>query len=236
MDIEVLTPKFFALNCKFIASSMTYEHYLIEVVNGSLCFFNQFRSPFEQFRLQKNQSNGEDDVFSSRYSMDFKLLVDQDVMNAMAKNKPDVDYSHKKEGFISVHEKNDKTPVPNKNILLELMALQESDLKSDTLNSSVVNILKYLRKNKNLFIYYPYEFLSKENHPGQAFVGVLNIALNSIMEYRVKEQPDNDTFLCIKANQWFLIYEWTSNGFVFRDSVHEMLCGNYRDARLYSLY
>ena len=56
------------------------------------------------------------------------------------------------------------------------------------------------------------------------------------MNYRENEQPDRDTYVCIKANKFFLIYEWVENRFVFRDKVHEMLCSNYMDANLYSVY
>ena len=204
--------------------------------DGSLSLFAQKRTRFEQFQLQETQAHGEDDAKSSLYSIDFKLLVDQDVMNAMFKNKPDIDRSHEREGFIFVQEKKDKVPVPSNNILLDLMALKESDIESGTVSKTVKSLLENLKKEKNLFLYYPYEFSSQNDLPGSAFVGVLNKALGVIMNYRAKEQPTKDTFLCIKSNQWFLIYEWTSSGFVYRDRVNELLCGNYRDAKLYSLY
>lgn len=237
MDINLITPKFFTLNCKFIAPSLTYEHYLLDVVNGSVFFFSQKKTFMEQFHLVEKQSNGEDDVASSLYSMDFKLLVDQDVMNAMAKNKPEVDYSQQKEGYIFVREKRDKIPVPNNNILLEIMRLSDSDVESGQgLSKSVSCIRDFLRKDKNLFIYYPYEFSSETDLPYNAYERILNETLAVIMRYRDQEHLGKDTFLCIKANQWFLIFEWTPDGFVIRDRVHEVQCGNYRDIRLYSLY
>ena len=233
--MEILTPKFFVLNCKYIVPSMTYERYLIEVVNGSLDFFAHKRRITEQFRLHESQSKGEDDAFSSLYSMDFKLLVNQEFMNSMAKNKPEVDYSHMKDGFVFVSKKN-RTPIIDNNIIFDLMTLKKEDIDKNQLDDTVSNVLKNLRKSKNLFLYYPYEFQSSSDYSYTCFESFLNDALKTIMEYRTEKQPSKDTFICIKNNKWFLIYEWTSNGFVFRDNVHEILCANYRDVKLYSVH
>ena len=234
--VDLITPKFFAMNCKFIEPTLTYEHYLVEVINGSLNYFVHKRTVFEQFQLQSNQSHGEDDVFSSMYSMDFKLLIDQDFMNAMAKNRPDIDYSYKDKGFIFINEKKNKVPVPNKNIFAELARLKKDELSSQGLSQTTENLLANLRKDKNLFFYYPYLFSSDKSLPGEAFVEFLNGVLSVIMNYRQEVRPDRDTFFCFKANEWFHIYEWTTKGFVFRDSVFELLCSNYLDVKPYSLY
>lgn len=159
------------------------------------------------------------------------------VMDAMAKNRPEVDYSQQKDGYIFVREKREKIPVPNNNILLEIMRLSDSDLRSGQGLSKSINCIRdFLRKDKNLFIYYPYEFSSETDLPYKVYERILNETLAVIMRYRDQEHLGKDTFLCIKANQWFLIFEWTPEGFVIRDRVHEVQCGNYRDIRLYSLY
>ena len=234
--VSLQDPKYFALNCKYLAPTMTYEHYLVEVLNGSMVFFAQRRTPFEQFQLVKGQSNAEPDAKSSLYSIDFKLLVDQEVMNALSKNRPSINRSHEKDGFIIVNDKVDKKPVPLNNPLLDLNSLKESDIETGNYSKTVASLLVNLKKEKNLFIFYPYQFVSKVDVREQAFEVILNKALKVVMEYRVKEQPDWDTFICIKANQWFLIYEWTSEGFIFRDRVHELQCRNYMDTKNYSLY
>ena len=56
------------------------------------------------------------------------------------------------------------------------------------------------------------------------------------MNYRNNEENNYDTFICIKSNNDFLIYEWANNKFNFIDKVSEFLCSNYRDVKLYSLY
>ena len=81
MYVNMITPKYFMMNCKFIgfaSQPVTYENYLIEVINHS----NFFRSkcPFyEQYKLIEDESHGEDDIKCSQFSLDFKLLVDQEM-------------------------------------------------------------------------------------------------------------------------------------------------------------
>ncbi len=238
MDININDPKFFALNCRLIPTgqNMTYENYLIEVINGSLNCFAQRKTLFEQFHLQKNQSNGEDDAFSSLYSIDFKLLVNQSYMTAMAKGRPSVDASHINQGFIFVHETEKKILVPNSNILFDLMRFKTLCELEAAEDESIVNIMNFLKKNKNLFIYYPHEFSSEADLPVKVGERILNETLRVVMEFREKVQPGKDTFLCFKANAFFLIYEWTKTGFLYRDHVHESLCANYLGAKTYSVY
>lgn len=55
-------PKFLMLNGKNAFPGITYEHFLIDVINGSL-YFAQKRLFMEHYRLMDEQSHGEDDVF-----------------------------------------------------------------------------------------------------------------------------------------------------------------------------
>lgn len=235
MYIKTISPKYFMLNCKFIVPTMTYEHYLIEVINSSRFFRSKCRH-FEQYRLVEDESHGENDAMCSQYNLDFKLLVDQEIMRVMSKNKPKIDDSKKHEGFIFVKTKKDPLPIPPNNILLNLMEVQLKDIERGDLSKTIGNILKNLDKNKNLFFYYPYEFSSEKDLPPVRFEDLLTKSFSVIMQGRIKKQNTHDTFICIKSNDWFLIYEWETNGFKFKDKVNEILCANYRDTRLYSLY
>ena len=54
--------------------------------------------------------------------------------------------------------------------------------------------------------------------------------------YRDELKIDKDTFLCLKINDYFEIYEWRTPKFVMVDKVSEYLSGNYRDLKTYSVY
>ena len=235
MSIKLLTPKYFTLNCRFIVPEISYEHYLVEVVNGSR-FFRSKCHHMEQYQLEEEQSHGENDVVSSIYCMDFKLLVDQTVMSSMSKNRPEVDYSKMHQGLIFVKTKDHVKKPKLSNILLQIMDVQKEDIHACTVNNTIMNLLKNLKKEKNLFIYYPYEFSSDTDMDPAIFAKLLTDTLRAVMEYREKVCPNRDTYMCIKANKWFLIYEWEKEQFIFRDKVHEILCSNYIDVRLYSVY
>ena len=119
MRINVNEPKYFMLNCKYIVPKLTYEAYLIDVVNASL-FFKEKCPLKEHYKLVTEQSNGENDVYCSSYQLDFKLLVDEDVMRIRNKNIPDIDYSNMSKGFIISKSKKEISEVPKNNILKDI--------------------------------------------------------------------------------------------------------------------
>ena len=71
--------------------------------------------------MVKKQAHGEPDAATSTYQMDFKLLVDEDVMQARYKNMPEIDYSHSSEGFIFTKTKYKVCDVPDDRIFVILM-------------------------------------------------------------------------------------------------------------------
>lgn len=153
-EISILDPKYFTLNCKFISPNITYKDYLIEVINWST-FFRSKCHQFEEYQLRDEQSHGENDVISSQYSMDFKLFVDQETMNGMSKNKPEVDYT-----------KENPVPVPKNNILLELISVKLQYIQNGTVNNTVKNFIKTLRKKKICLFIIPMNFHRREMyHP-----------------------------------------------------------------------
>ena len=44
------------------------------------------------------------------------------------------------------------------------------------------------------------------------------------------------SFLCLKINDYFEIYEWKKQKFIRVDKVSEYLSANYRDLKTYSVY
>jgi len=139
-------------------------------------------------------------------------------------------------GFIFVKTKKQVEFSQPPNILIQIMDVKQEDIQSGTVNNTIMNLLKILKKDKNLFIYYPYEFSSDTDVDPVIFTKLLTASLRTVMEYRDMERHSRDTYLCIKANTWFLIYEWEKGQFIFRDKVDEIMCGNYKDAKLYSVY
>lgn len=67
---------------------------------------------------------------------------------------------------------------------------------------------------------------------GNVFVvsGILN-AFKNLLTYRDELMFGKDTFLCLKINDYFEIYEWKKQKFIRVDKVSEYLSANYRDLK-----
>lgn len=234
--LEIVDPNYFMLKCNYIVPGLTNEHWLIEILNGSSFFFRKHPIA-ERFFVPAKQDHGEPDAVTSTYSVDFKLLISQEYMAAMNKNKPDIDYSHMKQGYIIVktHEAISKKPATN--FLADIAQVTKENIEQNSFQSdSIRSLIKNLEKAKNLFLYYPYEFHDAIKHSGIDFERALTAIFTTVLSYRMKVQPKFDSFVCIKANTDFLIYEWDGYALIYRDKVSEFLCANYMDAKKYSLY
>ncbi|MBC8571459.1 hypothetical protein [Zongyangia hominis] len=234
--MQVIDPKYFMLNCKFIDRGLLYEDDLIEVLNWSRFFRNKSQDKSE-YVAPTSQDSGEADAYSTEYQIDFKLVVDEEVMQGLNKNKPTVDKKHIKQGIIIVNDNPNPTPIPPKNILADIMSIFMDEIQSNRLSSNTIkHFIENLEKNKNLLLYYPYEYVSNTVYPVQAFSNMLTQVFRIPLIYRKQKCPDKDTFACIKVNKNFLIFEWIEDAFVYRDSVNELLCATYRDYKLYSVF
>lgn len=234
--LQIIEPKYFMLNCKFIGTGLSYEDYLLEILNWSGFFRNKSQNRSE-YKAPKSQDKGEADAYSSEYQIDFKLLVDEEVMCALSKNRPTVNKEHIKKGIIIVNDNPNPSPIPSKNILADIMSITLDEITNNSFSSATAeHFVKNLEKEKNLFLYYPYEYVSDTAYPVKAFANMLTKVFSIPLSYRKQKYPDKDTFVCIKVNEYFLIFEWSDNGFVYRDSVNELLCPAYRDYKLYSFF
>lgn len=236
MSFKVTEPKYLMLEGKNAFPNATYENFLIDVVNFST-FFSGKHSFMEHYKLVDKQSNGEDDVYSSTYQFDFKLLVDEDVMRERYKNMPNVDYSQMSRGFIFTKTKEKVSDIPPNNVLRDIEECKIEDLRNENYkNNTIKSFIKNLKKPKNIFIYYPYEYEGVTVAMMHDFENMATRIFKNVLIYRDELGLQKDTFICFKINKYFVILEWENKQLVLRDSVNELLCANYRDAKLYSVY
>ena len=234
----VVESKFLMLNGKNAFPGLNYEHFLIDVINASNYFASK-KANFEQYCLDTGkQSNGENDVYSSMYQMDFKLLVSQSVMRARSKNIPELDYSMIGEGVIMSKSKPDSEliDVPAETILSDIKNVDIDELRNEKYGDCIKDLINNLKKPKNLFLYYPYEYYEKKYNIMTILEKEVTDIFSNVMEYRDELSLGCDTFICFKIDRYFVILEWENKAFVFKDKVNELLCTNYRNAKLYSVY
>lgn len=236
LSFKVIEPKYLMLEGKNAFPKLTYENFLIDVINFS-SFFTSKRSNMEPYKLVDKQSNGENDVYSSTYQFDFKLLVDEDVMRERNKNMPEVDYSQMSMGFIFTKTKREASYIPSNDILSDIEDCKIEDLRNECYkNNTIKSLIKNLKKCKNIFMYYPYEYVGVTNRMMQDFENILTRIFKNVLIYRDELGLQKDTFVCFKINEYFVILEWVDEHLVLRDRVDELLCANYRNIKLYSVY
>lgn len=234
--MQIIEPKYFMLNCKYIGVGLSYEDYLLEILNWS----GYFRSKSEdksEYVAPKTEDHGEADAYSTDYQIDFKLLIDEEMMRGLNKNKPTVNKEFIDKGIIMVQDNPTPTPIPKKNILVDIMRISPEEIASDAYTSETAkHFIKNMEKNKNLFLYYPYEHTCQTPYSVKAFAYLFTQIFKVPLCYRAQKCPDKDTFICVKVNENFLIFEWTDQEFVFVDKVNELLCSAYRDYKLFSFF
>lgn len=234
--INAIEPKFFMLNCKFIAPGFSYEDYLMEILNVSPFFRSKSRD-YSEYTAPKTQSNGESDAYATGYELDFKLLINEEVMCGLSKNRPTVNKDYIKQGIIIVNDNKNPTPIPQKNVLCDIMDITEDRIKNRTfLSKTAENFVRNLEKDKNLFLYYPYEYNSDSAYAITSIANMFTRLFKDSLCYRGQQRPNKDTFICFKVNEWFYIFEWVEDTFVYRDKVNELLCPAYKDYKLYSFF
>jgi hypothetical protein len=158
-------------------------------------------------------------------------------MRERNKNMPEIDYSQMSKGFIFSKSKEKVSEVPPDTILADIKACKIEDLRAECYkNETIKSFIKNIKKEKNLFMYYPYEYVDVTEGMMRNFVCQVNDIFENVLEYRDELDLKKDTFVCFKINDYFVILEWVNKNFVIRDVVDELLCANYKDAKLYSVY
>ena len=234
--MQIIEPKYFMLNCKYIGRGLSYEDYLLDILNWS-GYFRRKSKDRSEYVAPKSQDNGEADAYSSDYQIDFKLLIDEEMMRGMSKNKPTVDKKYINQGIIVVNDNPSPTPIPRKNVLIDIMRISTGEIAADSFASNTAkHFMRNLEKDKNMFLYYPYEYVGDKTYPIKAFAYLFTQIFRIPLCHRAQKYPDKDTFLCFKVNENFLILKWSDQGFVFVDSVNELLCPSYRDYKLFSFF
>lgn len=234
--MRLIEPQFFMLNCKYIGSGLSYEDYLFDILNWS-SFFKSKTGDGSDYIRPESESLGEADASSTGYQIDFKLLINEEMMRGLSKNTPTVDKTHLKQGFIMINDHPNPAPVAKRNVLLDIMNITDEEIKTSVFKSDTAShFMKNLTKDKNLFLYYPYEYSCSGKIPLAGLLNMFAKVFQIPLRYRTEILPERDTFFCFKVKSNFLIFEWISRRFVYRDSVPELLCSSYMDFKHYSFY
>lgn len=171
---DVLQKPIEQFNIRCEHGTKVYEDILTEWLNESSYF------PLGCQKIE-SQSDGENDMRSGDYELDYKLFMSQS------------------EGTFRGKLDSYKTPTEF-NALLYLIetwdfekdSVSDSQLLDKSAQRDMNNLIDITTKEKNLFFFIPYKY--KNINPLEMLI-ILNAKLKSWLQYRNKQCPNHDTFI-----------------------------------------
>jgi len=213
-----------------------YEEYLTDIVNFSEYFMKL--SDREKFIRIKKQDNGQADIKTNNYELDFKLLVNQDFINYKLKSLPDVDYSNSAKGFVCVNDKSNKGDVLTQaraNGLFAVFFNEISQVTKEQLedgdknkNSKLYSTIKMFKKRKNLFFFLPIEV----NCPSDD--SVVNTVTRLTNIFSLRDNIHKDTFVTLLRKNSdvydeFYILKYENGKFHIIDKIPKLLITSFNE-------
>lgn len=221
-----------------------YEIFLLEYLNKSKFF--QEKSGNTNYISPSNESNGECDAITPKFQIDFKLLASasflqgiQETSNSILSHSPGLVFygnprtTEKEYRLTWIHSLNIlKTVEEFWHILLENKRKKENSDDYD-----ILNVLKALKKKKNLLLFCPIKlsfekeicFREATDEIGDFFMHYFN----KLAQFR--EQVSNkETFILAVYNNDFLLYTFQSSEFKFLESLETDKSPTYTKLLQYS--
>lgn len=213
-------------------SPYRYSDYLIEIVN-SIPFFLE-KSKGEFYTPPCSEAHGECDCISSCYQLDFKLVASESKLQAKSIFSPQIFYNagvtHYCGSKIDSHCKN-YHPISSTRIFAALRPLSLKDLlrirqkKScdNQVEKDIVQLMKKLETNKNLFLFFPYNIYFDNNDNlllGQKIaIRGIEADFRQVLTYRAQLCSNRDSYLCFLYARRFVLTIWENASLVFVDAV-----------------
>lgn len=209
-----------------------YSDYLLEIINATP-FFRK-KSEGEVYVSPSSEAHGEWDCISKQYQLDFKLIASKTAMQARSIFSSQIYYDKGVTTYcgsrVDSQSKN-YHPIETTRIFAALRSLSLEDLRrirgqeeyDKQAERDVAWLLKTLETDKNLFLFFPYNFYFDENNDislGQ------NLAIQGVesdfrqaLAYRSDCCPNRDTYLCFLYARQFIITVWENASLRFVDAI-----------------
>ena len=214
-----------------------YEIYLTELINNS-----KFIKDYEnKFILNKDQSHGECDISNVNYNLDYKLFVDNKLMESISllshqyvisKDKSTVIFCcSKKEGNGGGYNLLKVLRMYKYDDIVRIANAEKEDLK-DEYERSLITLLKNCEKNKNIYFYLPYTIYFKDKIVNEKMANFIIECLNSdienILKYR-KEKVNKDTYISFVTNNYMVIAKENNGKLELYDIVSLECSDTYKE-------
>lgn len=210
-------------------SYSNYEYFLMEYLNQSLFF--QKKSEHHVYEHPLSESNSEPDATSPSYEIDFKLLASRSYLRGLRLAGPNVSVPYK--GVTAYSSPRE----PNKNFrvgeihkifrsltlddMLYLRANQNKKPLSDEID--ILDVLNTIETEKNLLLFFPYRFSTKQEIKQDGLTLVVKEALeNDFIElamYRSRSVPKFESYIVTECNDYFILFTFTPTGFKYLEKI-----------------
>ena len=217
-----------------------YELYLTELLNNSKWIGTHHNRHFE---YQNAQSSGECDAYSDDYGIDFKLIASKTQLQARSILSFKIDKFTDGTILKSVQGEGRTVQITRLNAALrgksteELEIIRNRKTKKYGIENDVITFLKTLETNKNLLLFYPYEFMfnDKEYVNGKEIVvEALQYDFGQALLYRNQKAQDKDTlFLTIYYND-FILMNFINGRLSLVDTIPTSKCDTFEYLKTYS--
>ncbi len=209
-----------------------YSDYLLEIINATPFFLERSRG--EVYVSPSSEAHGECDCISSYYQLDFKLIASGSKLQAKSIFSPQIFYEAGVTYYcgsrVDDHCKN-YHPIQSTRIFAALRPLSLDDLLhirgqescDDQVERDIVQLMKTLETDKNLFLFFPYNIYFDENDnilQGQNIaIQAMEADFRQVLTYRGQLLPARDTYVCFLYAHRFILTTWKNGSLLFLDAV-----------------
>ena len=175
-----------------------YEQYLLELLNHSLWFQHYHPGGFS---APNSEAHGECDAFNNDYKIDFKLFASKTALRARSVLSHQI--RRQQDGVIIYMTSRDRGQIRATRLHAAFRGTSLSELEK--LRQTEV---KRLETQKNLLLFFPYDFTFKEPHEYRNAIAAIEAGISndfqSAFQYRAEKAGEYDTFLCCLYDNHFL--------------------------------
>ena len=221
-----------------------YEKYLLELVNNSRWFSEKYPGGFVS---PISEANGECDAVNPYYQLDFKLFAAETALRDRNLLFPQVE---KMIDGVTVYygSRRSGTTIQATRLFAAFRGKSVDDLFRIRLNTSTNNpiendinaALAILETQKNLMLYFPYEFSFDVPHDHDIALTNISEAIASDFEsaflYRKRTAKIFDTFLPCIYNRRFLIFKIDLQRMLLCEEVHTCSIPTYKKLKDYTVW
>lgn len=203
-----------------------YEIYLLELLNHSAWFSDHYPGGFT---APPSESKGECDAIGNGYELDFKLLESKTMLQSSSLRSMQI--AKTADGCVVFSKSKSQSTsgvtfigadFENRS-LSELKEIRKCNFKSNGLENDIATVLGTLETQKNLMLFFPYQYTYGTPHDFSDSVHSIADTLSRIFccafEYRNEFAAHYDTYLTCVYDDVFLIFAVENDKLCFCDSV-----------------